>query len=240
MDGEAVREIERITEQNQTVKIDGVTFGSQKYEPIVAEHGLETIEVGTLSGLVDAVRENVDAVDLSRAHVLVESHKKVSLITAGRGVFRHRDRSVEARWDDVTPFEFRQWMSQEAFVIALRSLFVQTDGLIDVIEYASSVKIDNSAQIEDDGVTQSAQVKRSASGALTSSKIAPSIVELQPYRTFSEIEQPKSQFLFRMRHGDFEVSFALFESDGGEWRRKARNAIKEYLEERDLGVKILA
>lgn len=54
----------------------------------------------------------------------------------------------------------------------------------------------------------------------------PNPVELAPYRTFLEVEQPESQFIFRMKDGP---RCAIFEADGGAWRNQAITNIREYL-----------
>ena len=55
----------------------------------------------------------------------------------------------------------------------------------------------------------------------------PNPAVLKPYRTFVEVEQPESKFVFRMQTGP---EMALFEADGGAWRIQAMKNIKEYLE----------
>lgn len=73
----------------------------------------------------------------------------------------------------------------------------------------------------------------------------PNPVILAPYRTFPEIEQPLSKFIFRMKN-DRGPEAALFEADGKAWRNKAIRDIKEYLEkaledlEGDLQIQIIA
>ncbi|OSB00487.1 hypothetical protein B2H85_13365, partial [Clostridium botulinum] len=59
-------------------------------------------------------------------------------------------------------------------------------------------------------------------------------VTLAPYRTFPEIEQPLSRFIFRMQQGP---SAAIYEADGGAWRNQAMQRIKAYLEEELKGIK---
>lgn len=45
------------------------------------------------------------------------------------------------------------------------------------------------------------------------------------------MEQPESQFVFRMKEYKNEgIQCALFEADGGAWRLNAMANIKEYLE----------
>ena len=55
-------------------------------------------------------------------------------------------------------------------------------------------------------------------------------VELIPYRTFQEVEQPASKFVFRI--GDKEVpAFKIVEAEGGIWKNEAVSNIKAFLME---------
>ena len=47
---------------------------------------------------------------------------------------------------------------------------------------------------------------------------------LRPYRTFQEVAQPESLFLIRVN----ERSISFTEADGGMWKLKARETVKEY------------
>lgn len=57
----------------------------------------------------------------------------------------------------------------------------------------------------------------------------PNPVYLKPFRTFTEITQPESAFVLRMRESG-GIQVALFEADGGAWKNEAILAIKDYLE----------
>jgi len=63
----------------------------------------------------------------------------------------------------------------------------------------------------------------------------PNPVVLAPFRTFREIAQPESKFVFRMQQGP---RCALFEADGGAWRLEAMKRSKAYLEEELEGLEI--
>lgn len=56
----------------------------------------------------------------------------------------------------------------------------------------------------------------------------PNPVTLAPYRTFPEIEQVESKFIFRMKEGP---RAAIFEADGGAWKNETMFLIKEYLKD---------
>ena len=59
--------------------------------------------------------------------------------------------------------------------------------------------------------------------------IVPNPVKLRPYRTFAEIEQPQSSYVFRIQDSDREPSFKLVEADGGLWKNATMKKIKDYL-----------
>ena len=50
-----------------------------------------------------------------------------------------------------------------------------------------------------------------------------------PYRTFLEIEQPSSNFVFRIDGSGSVPEFTLIEADGGLWINQSKERIKEYL-----------
>lgn len=52
-------------------------------------------------------------------------------------------------------------------------------------------------------------------------------VALRPYRTFTEVEQPESEFILRL---DDEGRVGLIEADGGAWKMTAKASIAAYFE----------
>ena len=61
--------------------------------------------------------------------------------------------------------------------------------------------------------------------------IVPNPVRLRPYRTFLEVEQPASEFVFRMKQDKYDgITCAIFEADGGAWKVAAMKAIKDYMQ----------
>ena len=79
-------------------------------------------------------------------------------------------------------------------------------------------------------MTQKATIKTGIS--TVGDAIVPNPVTLRPFRTFVEVEQPESSFVFRMRQGDGRgVECAVYEADGGAWKNEAMESVKEYLKE---------
>ena len=74
--------------------------------------------------------------------------------------------------------------------------------------------------------------------------IVPNPVELIPYRTFMEIKQPISKFVFRIEDKGVP-NFKIVEAEGGIWRNTAIEGIKQYFQEElfktssDLSGKVL-
>lgn len=98
-----------------------------------------------------------------------------------------------------------------------------------ILKFAGTVEDGTVTDYSDDGVTQKATVKTGL--ASKTDAIVPNPVSLRPYRTFLEVEQPKSDFIFRMKQDKYDgVQCAIFEADGGAWQNAATKAVKNYLE----------
>lgn len=186
------------------------------------------IEMHTLTSLVDYIKSDVDAMS-EKMIVEVASPTKVNLHSQ---LDYNRDReklvSVSAR---VPEFSFNNFMDQEKFCINLQSKFIddpQTDRSL-ILKFAGTVEAGTVAEYGDDGITQKATVKTGI--ASKGDAIVPNPVKLRPYRTFLEVEQPISEFIFRMKQDKYDgINCAIFEADGGAWQIAATKAIKEYLQ----------
>lgn len=186
------------------------------------------IEMHTLTSLVDYIKSDVDTMS-EKIIVEVASPTKVNLYSQ---LDYNRDReklvSVSAR---VPEFSFNNFMDQEKFCINLQSKFIddpQTDRSL-ILKFAGTVEAGTVADYGDDGITQKATVK---TGIVSKGDaIIPNPVKLRPYRTFLEVEQPISEFIFRMKQDKYDgINCAIFEADGGAWQIAATKAIKEYLQ----------
>lgn len=132
---------------------------------------------------------------------------------------------------ELPSFNFGQYYDREEFQIAIASKFVQSDNLATIIALVGKLTDSTLKTVEDDGISQTVSVKAgiSMSGEVT----VPPRVRLAPYRTFFEVVQPTSEFLFRMRKDrDGEIQCALFEADGGAWKTEARANIVAWLKEK--------
>ena len=184
------------------------------------------IRMHTLTSLVDYIKANIDTM-AEKMIIEVKSPTEVSLYSQ---LDDDRKReilvNVEARIPD---FQFNSFVDQENFIINLQSKFIDCEDRALVLQFAGTVEAGTIAEYGDNGVMQKATIKT----GLASKKedIIPNPVSLKPYRTFLEVEQPTSSFVFRMKQGKNDgVACAIFEADGGAWMAAATKNIKEYLE----------
>lgn len=184
----------------------------------------DCVTVHTLTSLLDYIFSKTDEM-ADRMIVAVESPTCVRLYSK---LDDNRDREYLMKAEALLPeFRFNTFIDQESFCIALQSKFISNQDRELLLKFAGTVEAGTVAQYGDDGVTQKATIKTGL--ASKGEAIIPNPVTLIPYRTFLEVQQPDSAFIFRMRenHG---VECAIFEADGGAWKYEAMRFIKEFLE----------
>lgn len=184
----------------------------------------EPLVLNTLSGFVKYVQSNLDRQDESLIiHVKNESAVYLKGLIAGDG---SREKLAVAQ-AIIPKFDFNYFMDTEEFNIALQSKFVvNTDRQI-LLQVIGNISEENVKKTGDDGVSQAVTINQ---GVASKADVkVPNPVILAPYRTFLEVEQPESQFIFRMKDGP---RGAIFEADGGAWRNQAIVNIREYLKEK--------
>jgi len=193
----------------------------------------------TLTGLVDLIEQRLDGLVSGNWALHVESHAAVALVRRDTDDTGRRVRLASVDLDDGQPFTFGRFMDREEFVIGLQSRFVGNDDLAGVLQLTSSLGVSTVALSEDDGISQRTTVKQGVT--LKETVTVKGRVSLRPYRTFREIEQPASEFIFRLRSRDGAVpECALFEADGGKWKLDAVLAIKAWLDARHLDMPVMA
>lgn len=184
-----------------------------------------SVTVRTLSSLIDYIMSEIDCM-ADRMIVAVESPTTVRLYSQ---LDDNRDREYLMAAEALLPkFPFGQFMDQENFCIGIQSKFIPNEDRELLLRFAGTVESGTVAQYGDDGISQKATIKTGL--ASKGEAILPSPVRLKPFRTFIEIDQPESDFIFRMREGR-GVECAIYEADGGAWQIDAMQRIKCYLQE---------
>ncbi len=221
-----VNDIERIVKENkvQIIEANGRVFSTRELEEILpTKYSAREVRFSDLSSIVEIVKQEIDNF-VCPLFINIESETVVSVLTS-LDAEKSREKPYSAVAEG-SKFRFGSHYDYEAFVIAVRSLFVPTEDTASLLELLKKVSNVDSVEVEDDGVTQKVVASQ---GAMLSSnlKVAP-IRTLAPFRTFIEVEQPESEFLFRLSDKN---CFALYEADGGAWRIKAKKNIRAFFED---------
>ena len=163
-----------------------------------------------------------------RMLIQVVNETKVLLYS---GLLAERDRETLFEVNALLPrFEYGREYDQESFLISMQSCFKESDDREAVTMLASNIVNTQEATFSDNGTTQQAVMK---TGITTKDNVlVPNPVNLIPYRTFLEVEQPASDFVFRVSEGRGGAPvFKLVAADGGVWKSQAVANVKAYLTE---------
>ncbi|MHA3065622.1 hypothetical protein [Lacticaseibacillus saniviri] len=185
------------------------------------DNAKEKLEVHTLTAVVDYILQTQERQG-KRLVVKVDDQDNVTVLGELDGYGRREELlHTHAMHPN---FNYDRWLNSEDFIIAMQSQFEDTEDRALIMKLVGNLKEENSQTQTDDGITQVATAK---TGVATLSKVVvPNPVTLKPYRTFGEVEQPASNFVFRLHDG---MTAGLFESDGGKWRNQAIANIADYL-----------
>lgn len=194
----------------------------------------KAINISTLTGLVDYIGNGVD----NLKDTLVVHIKSPSEVHVYSELRADMERSRFINCVAMTPnITFERFLDLEQFNIMMQSCFLENTDRSAVLRVVGNVKEDNVRTTGDNGISQVVTAK--AGVATVDDVVIPNPVTLCPFRTFPEVDQPESKFVFRMQEGP---RAALFEADGGKWKIFAMQNVKEYLEDKlaDCNVKIIS
>lgn len=206
-------------------EIDGQTYSDKPLNRIAYNPKAAEITLNTLSSLVDYIKSGYDEFGKMFVHIVSPFEVRLfSILDEDRA--REHLVNVTAQ---VPTFRFNEYISHEDFCISLQSKFLDTEDRALLLRFAGTVEAGTVAQYGDDGVTQKATIKSGV--ASKQEALVPNPVHLIAYRTFVEVAQPETQYIFRMKQGsNSSVYCGLFEADGGAWKIVAKDRIREYLE----------
>lgn len=211
-----------------TLTIEGETYSDKPLHRVDFTPLAEPIQLSTVDSLVEYIESGVDDSGIMFIHVV--SPTKVRMYSPLN--YNHEREYIAEVTANVPEFGFNRWIDHESFCIGLQSKFLPNEDRALLLKFAGTVESGTIAEYGDDGITQKATVKVGI--AKKGEAVVPNPVSLVAYRTFIEVEQPESQYVFRMqdRNG---IQCALYEADGGAWKISARQNIKEYLREKLKG-----
>lgn len=183
----------------------------------------KAIDVSSLDAVVKLVKTELEKVGVT-VMVQAKTYKSVEVITTYLADF---SRNVLYTATADAPGIRTGFRPRETALIELRSLFIPNDGTAYLLDLLSRMTDENSVSSTDNGVTQKVEARQGV--ALNAVVEIKPRVELRPFRTFLEVEQPESEFLLRV---DAEEGIGLFEADGGIWKLEAKRNIAAYFENR--------
>lgn len=199
-----------------------------------------TVKVSTLLGFADLINASLECKSFANEFVIhVENEGLVSLKGKKSDEYGRRLVLIEAKPVSFRQFAFGQWMGQEEFAIAVASLFAETPDKDYVMKMASTLTKDAVMTSEDDGFSQ--RVTAKAGLRMKESTTLKPRVDLAPYRTFPELDQPVSPFVLRAKcDGESNPMLMLVEADGGRWKIDAIAKLRKAMEAFGLNIPIVA
>ena len=212
-----------IAQNGQEYVVDGDGDIHLLTNPLVRE----PLVLNQLTGLLDWINHEGIKIQAKKDFLMVQVVSPTEVRVIGR-VNNQGRRSVYVDVNAVVDnIPFGRFLDQEDMVILLQSQFVHDIDDRDILlQVVSNLRSDEVQQQTDDRVSQTVQIN---SGVASVSTVkVPNPVTLTPYRTFQEIEQPASKFIFRMHEG---MTSALFEADNSQWKVEAKQRIKAFLTE---------
>ena len=203
----------------EIIPVNGVEYSTKSLYR-VDEPECEPIRISSLKSLIALAKAELSG---RKAFIIVDTPTEVSCKT---GFFGNKQRDTFYKVvADLPRIEFNSFMSIENMIISLKSKFQDTPDREYLISLLGNITDERSVSTTDDGITQ--QVTARSGIAMLEKQNVKAIVKLKPFRTFTSVEQPESDFLIRLKDGQA----ALFEADGGAWKAEAKHNIAEYIRE---------
>jgi len=185
---------------------------------------IETLQVSNLTSVVEFLKGNIDDYD-GRLLVQVVSPYEVRVLTP---LDPDRIRQEILRAVAILPNNIRydSFVDTEQFNIMLQASFADKGDKALVLKFTGLIRDEAVKETGDNGISQKVTIKTGI--ASVGEAEVPNPVNLAPYRSFPEIDQVGSKFIFRMQEGP---KAALYEADGGAWKNESMKRIKDYLKE---------
>lgn len=212
--------------------VDGRYYADRKLHPVIPPLPAE-MNVATLTGVSDYLNTNPDRLELESLVVHVRGHNDVQVRSRLSGEWDQRYFFLHAVHEP-KGYPFGKYLSIEDFIIHMQTHFVQDASTAAIVQLAGNLVQESAVTYTDDGMTQSVQARTGI--ARVAEVRVPNPVDLAPFRTFLEIDQPASKFVLRLKKTDTGPTAALFDADGGCWSLEAIRRIRDWLRANIPGV----
>lgn len=188
-------------------------------------HKVSSITLNSLDAMVKMVKTeglHFEGGD-SPLYISIPTHDRAVCFAQPNFDYRfERVYYYEAQATDVPGWNEKVTMGFEEAQIALRTRFQHTEDTDYALKLLSDISCGAKVIYNDNGIATTVTTQKGV--ALQTNAAIKPLLKLRPYRTFQEIAQPESLFLIRVN--DRGISFT--EADGGMWKLKARETVKDY------------
>lgn len=218
--------------EKPTYELDGKTYWLENRKEVQPEIHQGNLTVNSMQALADYIEYGCEGIAKTELFIHVVSPERIELYQ------KVTDEKIRPCLMSVIidpefeSFRFGRYMESEDFTIGLQSLFEASNDLPKALVKASSICAQVAIKKDD---------KHGATNMSVSNEIKSGddeiVFNLRPYRTFREIKQPLSTFVFRIDAKSLDCK--LVGSCGGSWRIKARDEIKKWLSDKIKEVTIL-
>jgi len=223
----------------EIVTVNDVKYCREHLKPVLKpDFRPENLNLHTLTGITDYVKDNIESNDIKKMFIHVRDYNKVILYGKHEGELCERTIFLTSTLDSGNGFPYGQNIDTERFLINLQTLFVPTDELNELKKIAGGIRKQDDTEVQDDGIAQTVSVKKGVHLAANIS--IPNPMDLKPYRTFTEVDQPESKFVFRINTDESFPKCALHEADGEAWKLEAIQLIAEYFKNNLPGMKVIS
>ena len=211
--------------------IDGVSYLIDKsgtnYKQVRPDIDLpDTLTVSSLSAFIALMKSESGGMTQTNGVTYVFANKYDTVECYTMPLVENREERLKlfvAHATDIPGWEHKEPLPFESAMIAMRTRFEHTQDVDYLLMLLSNITNGAKVTYTDNGIATSVVTQKGP--ALQSNQEIKPIVDLKPYRTFQEIEQPTGKFHIRV----MEKGIAFIEADGGMWKLKARQTIRDYL-----------
>ncbi|WP_276932652.1 hypothetical protein [Dielma fastidiosa] len=183
-------------------------------------------ELNTLDAAIDFLRVTCRDGDFEYPLIVSATHKDIEVYSS---LDKYKKRNYVLTVSPTTPqINFNFYMDLEEFIIQLQTCFVNTDNKRNLLELISSFVESEKLEVADNGISQTVTVEKGSAVKSKDDVEVNPFVKLAAYRTYTEVMQPETMYLLRVKQGN---RIALYEADGGKWKLEAQKRVAEYLHE---------
>ncbi len=183
----------------------------------------DALGINTLSGVLHYAEGAEELL------IHIEDYRTVHVVSKLDGKYLTRETHLTAQAIQIHRGAIGNYIPLEDFIILLMTSFVQDENITNLLGFLGNIRSEDIREDDDDGVSQKVMIKTGVT-TVTDAKV-PNPIELKPYMTFPEIDQPLRPFVFRMKKasdGD-KPNCALFTTDNNFWQLNCVDNIRKFL-----------